>query len=153
MNYLLDTCVLFELMKPEPDPMVIDWLQNTPSNRLFLSVLTLGELRKTISGLPDSSSKTALVNWLATLVENYRDRILPVTPGVAENWGIIQLHAEKTSQTLSCRNSLMVAVAYTHHLILVTRHKCDYEIGIIPFQNPWSQAKETCHENKEANTV
>lgn len=153
MNYLLDTCVFYELMKPEPDPKVLHWLHNTPSNRLFLSVLTLGELRKTITGLPDSNSKTALMNWLATLVEDYQDRILPVTHGVAENWGIIQLHAEKTSQSLSCRNSLMVAVAYTHHMILVTRKKSGYEMGIIPFQNPWSQAKETRHEEKEADTI
>jgi predicted nucleic acid-binding protein len=64
LNYLLDTCVISELVKVTPDGNVINWINNTPDERLFLSVITIGEIRKGLTKLPDSKKKYQLTNWL-----------------------------------------------------------------------------------------
>ena len=65
MNYLLDTCVISELVKPTPNGNVINWLTHTPAERLFLSVITVGEIRKGITKLPESKKKNRLSDWLS----------------------------------------------------------------------------------------
>ena len=137
MNYLLDTCVISELVKPSPDTKVVEWLSNTPTDRLFLSVITIGEIRKGLTKFPDSKRKVLLTNWLNTLLEDYQNRIYPINLTVAENWGIIQGSAEKNGKPMASLDSLIAAVAYTHNLILVTRNERDFEVSNLPIQNPW----------------
>jgi len=95
LNYLLDTCVISELVRPTPNEAVINWMSHLPNERLFLSVITIGEIRKGITKLPESKKKNQLTNWLNTLLEDYQSRIYPINLTVAENWGIIQGKAEK----------------------------------------------------------
>ncbi|MBN1297999.1 type II toxin-antitoxin system VapC family toxin [bacterium] len=140
MNYLLDTCVLTELLSDAPDPRVTDWLRKIPSSRLFINALTIGELRKAITTLPDSTHKDTLIEWMTELVREYSDRILPICTSTADNWGLVQIHLATTGQAVSFRDSLIVATAYTHHLILVTRKTAAFEAGIIPILNPWTIA-------------
>ena len=137
MNYLLDTCVISELVKPSPDAKVVDWLSSTPTERLYLSVITIGEVRKGLTKLPDSKRKDRLTNWLNTLIEDYQNRIYPINLTVAENWGIIQGNAEKSGKPMSSLDSLIAAIAYTHNLILVTRNERDFEASNLLIQNPW----------------
>lgn len=137
VNYLLDTCVLSELVKPFPDERVVDWLKNTPENRLFLSVITIGEIRKGISKLEESKKKTLLSNWLNTLLEDYQNRIYVFDLKVAENWGTLQGMAEKTGNPMSSFDSLIAAIAYTHHLVLVTRNEKDFASSRLTIFNPW----------------
>ena len=75
MNYLLDTCVISEIVKPAPDSRVITWINNIPSERLFLCSLTIGEIRKGLTKLLESKKKERLTDWLNTLLEKYQDRI------------------------------------------------------------------------------
>ena len=137
MNYLLDTCVISELVKPIPNTNVVEWLNNTPTERLYLSVITIGEIRKGLTKLQDSKRKDVLTNWLNTLLEDYQNRIYPVNLTVAENWGIILGNAEKKGKPMASIDSLISAIAYTHNLIIVTRNESDFEPSNLPIQNPW----------------
>lgn len=137
MNYLLDTCVISELVKPSPNANVIDWINNTPSERLYLSVITIGEIRKGLTKLPDSKRKDLLANWLNSLLEDYDNRIYPINLTVAENWGIIQGKAEKQGTPMASIDSLIAATAYTYNLVLVTRNVRDFEASSLPIHNPW----------------
>lgn len=142
MKYLLDTCVISELVKPVPNAAVIAWLENIPSDTLFLSVLTIGELRKGLVKLPDSKKKMQLTLWLNTLLEEYQERLLPVDMLVAETWGILQGNAEKAGKPMSSFDGLIAATASAHHLTVVTRNEGDFEPSHVPLINPWEPKKE-----------
>jgi predicted nucleic acid-binding protein len=137
LNFLLDTCVISELVKPSPDVNVVGWLSGTPSEGLYLSVITVGEIRKGLTKLPDSKRKDLLTNWLNSLLEDYQNRIFPINLTVAENWGILQGKAEKSGMPMSSFDGLIAATAYTHNLVLVTRNVSDFEMSGIPIKNPW----------------
>ena len=139
MNYLLDTCVISELVEPAPNPSVTDWFQAVPADALFLSVLTIGELRKGLVKLPDSTKKEQLTVWLTTLLEDYHTRILPVDMAVSERWGIMQGHAEQKGTPMSTIDGLIAATASTHNLLLVTRNERDFAPSQIPLVNPWKK--------------
>lgn len=138
MKYLLDTCIISELVKPTPNKQVLDWLDKIPSEALFLSVITIGEVRKGLSKLPDSKRKEGLTVWLNTLLKDYEARIFPIDLMVAENWGLIQGKAEKAGTPMSSIDGLIAATAYTHNLTVVTRNESDLEPGQIPIINPWN---------------
>lgn len=137
MNYLLDTCVISELVKKSPDKNVLGWLKSTPSDNLYLSVITVGEIRKGLSKLPESKRKDSLANWLNSLIEDYQNRIIAIDLIVAENWGNLQGKAEKEGNPMPVIDGLIAAIAYTHNLVLVTRNVSDFEPGVIPVKNPW----------------
>lgn len=141
MNYLLDTCVISELVRPVPDKNVINWLSHTPNERLFLSVITIGEIRKGITKLPDSKKKNRLTNWLNTLLEDYESRIYPINVTTAENWGNIQAQAETSGTPLASIDSLIAAVALTNNLIIVTRNESDFIPSNAPILNPWNNTE------------
>lgn len=140
MNYLLDTCVISELVKQSPDDKVIEWLDTTPNERLYLSVITIGEIRKGLAKLPESKKKSLLTNWLNTLLEDYQSRIYTVNLTVAENWGNIQGNAEKNGIPMASIDSIIAAIAYTYNLVLVTRNESDFFAGNIPIINPWTSS-------------
>ena len=137
MKYLLDTCVISELVKPAPDKKLIRWLENEPSHSLFLSVITIGEIRKGITRLPASRKKEKLTIWLNMLLEEYTDRVLPVDLTVAENRGEMQSKTEKAGVTMPSIDGLIAAIAYTNNMTLVTRDEDDFSNADIPVINPW----------------
>ena len=137
MKYLLDTCVISELIKPAPNRKVVDWLNKLPSEALFLCVITIGEVRKGLTKLPNSNKKERLAVWLNTLLEEYKERILPIDLMVCENWGVLQGNAEKAGTPMSSIDSLIAATTYTHNLTLSTRNEEDFIPSNIPIINPW----------------
>ncbi|MCK4391089.1 MAG: type II toxin-antitoxin system VapC family toxin [Desulfobacterales bacterium] len=137
MKYLLDTCVISELVKPAPNRNVIDWLNQTPSETVFLTMITIGEVRKGLTKLPDCKRKERLTVWLDTLSREYEERILLICLLVADNWGVIQGDAEKVGTPMSSIDGLLAATAYTHNLTLVTRNESDFAPGKVPMINPW----------------
>ncbi|HPJ40318.1 MAG TPA: type II toxin-antitoxin system VapC family toxin [Spirochaetota bacterium] len=137
MKYLLDTCVISEMVKPSPDKKLIRWVENEPSTSLFLSVITIGEIRKGLSKLPASRKKEKLTIWLNMLLEEYSDRILAIDLTVAENWGEMQGRAEKEGVVMPSIDGLIAAITYTNNMILVTRNETDFISANIPIINPW----------------
>jgi toxin FitB len=137
LNYLIDTCVISELVKTNSDKNVVAWLQDTPTERLFLSVITIGEIRKGLVKLSESKRKDLLTNWLNSLLENYQNRIIAIDLTIAENWGVIQGRSELKGLVMPSIDSLIAATAYTHNLVLVTRNVGDFESNGVPIKNPW----------------
>ncbi len=137
MKYLLDTCVISEFTKPQPESRVLEWFESTDNDALFLSVINIGEIKKGIYKLPSSNKKQALLSWLTDLLDNYRDRILPVDMAGMENWGVIVADAEQSGQPVASMDGLIAATAHTYHLALVTRNERDFTACNITMINPW----------------
>lgn len=122
---------------PTPNRKVVDWLNELPSEVLFLCAITIGEVRKGLTKLPDSSKKERLTLWLNTLLEEYKERIRSIDLMVCENWGVLQGNAEKAGTPMSSIDGLIAAITYTHNLTLVTRNESDFYPSNIPIINPW----------------
>ena len=137
MKYLLDTCVISELVKPRPNAAVTDWLTRTPADRLFLSSLTIGELKRGVIRLPESKKKSRLMMWLETLLADYGDRILPVDRAVAEAWGIMQARAEDSGKRMSIIDGYIAATASAYQMTVVTRNEGDFSPSHQAILNPW----------------
>jgi toxin FitB len=138
VKYLLDTCLISELVKKEPNPAVVNWLDGQDEQKLFLSVLNLGELQKGISKLPDGAQKDELQAWIALdLVERFTGRILEIDLETALSWGRLQGEAEQAGEKLPVMDSLIAATAAAHGLVVVTRNVKDMERCGVKVCNPW----------------
>lgn len=138
MKFLLDTCLISELIKREPNPRVLPWLESQDETTLYLSVLTIGELQKGISKLPDSHKKLELQAWVSKdLVARFEGRLLPIDGEVATGWGRLLGVAEKQGKKLPVMDSLIAATAITHNLTVVTRNTRDLERCHAKVFNPW----------------
>lgn len=141
MNYLLDTCAVSELIRPQPDRGFLQWLDSRDEQRLALSVLTLGEIEKGISKLADSGKKDSLRDWLHhDLVERFSGRVLDVTPQVALVWGRLLGEGEARGDRLPAVDALIAATALVHQCSVVTRNQTDLERCGAPVLNPWGAA-------------
>lgn len=141
MSYLLDTCVISELVKKQSNPGVVRWLDARDQDTLYVSVLTFGELYKGISKLPQSARKDTLSYWIThDLVARFERRILPLSIEVASTWGALQGEAERRGEKLPVVNSLIAATALIHHLTVVTRNVQDLQRCQARVLNPWEPA-------------
>ncbi len=139
MNYVLDTCLVSELIKKKPEPRVVEWVRGQPEERLYLSVLTPGELQKGIAKLADQQRAKKLQAWLDDeLLERFAGRILDVTPAVARIWGRIQGEAERTGRRMQVIDSLIAATALNLGASMVTRNVDDVEASGVEVVNPWT---------------
>lgn len=137
-GYLLDTNVISELTKVQPEPKVVLWFQATSEELLCLSVLTIGEIRKGINLLPRSNKRILLESWLVNdLVSRFVGRILEVNLDIAERWGLISAQAKIAGTPLAVIDGLMAATALHHNLTLVTRNTKDVQVAGISTLNPW----------------
>ena len=137
MKYLLDTCVLSELVKPTPEPKVVAWVNEQAEHALFVSSITLAELLKGIAKLQDSQRKTALTEWVSKIQEEITDRILPFERTTAGYWANMCAKAEKSGKPLSAFDSLIASTAIEHGLVIVTRNTRDFESAPVMLINPW----------------
>ena len=137
-GFLLDTNVISELIKTEPDRKVVRWIEETQEAILFLSVLTLGEIRSGIERLNPGRRRGRLESWLAVdLRLRFQDRILPINDAIAERWGALSATAIRRGRPLPVIDGLLAATALHHDLILVTRNDTDVSGTGIPTLNPW----------------
>lgn len=138
MKYLLDTCLVSELVRKEPNPEVASWLDERDEQTLYLSVLTIGELQKGVSKLPGGRRKQDLQAWIEhDLAERFSGRILGVDTETALTWGRLQGEAEQRGEKLPVMDSLIAATAITHRLLVVTRNSRDLERCQARVVNPW----------------
>ncbi len=138
MNFLLDTCLVSELTRPKPHPRVAEWIRSEPESKLYLSVLTIGELRKGIERLPDSHKRNQIEAWLNNeLRRRFSGRILPVDDAVAERWGLESAKAEQSGNPLPVIDGLLAATGLVHALTIVTHNIKDMEQTSVMLLNPW----------------
>jgi toxin FitB len=139
--FLLDTNVISELIKPEPEPKVATWIDGTDEELLFLSVLTLGEIRKGIVLLPRSARRTSLEAWLSKeLPLRFSNRILSVDQEVADRWGHLSGLTSARGVHVGVIDGLLAATAMQHNLTLVTRDTRDVTATGVTLFNPWTDA-------------
>ncbi|BCB86807.1 type II toxin-antitoxin system VapC family toxin [Phytohabitans suffuscus] len=137
MGFLLDTNVVSELRKARPDPNVLAWHARNANADVFISVLVVGEIRRGIEGIRnrDPRQADALDAWLTGLVATYRDRVLPVTAEVSDEWGRLAI-----AQPPPVIDGLMAATARVHQLTLVTRNVADVARTGVRVVNPFEPA-------------
>jgi toxin FitB len=138
MNYLLDTCVISELVNKNPNEQVLAWINNVPDEHIFLSVLTVGEIQRGIYKLPDSTRKETLLDWMTTdLFNRFDGRLLPLDIGVALKWGKMVARLEEVGRPLPAIDSLFAAQALTYKMTFVTRNIKDFGDSGVNLLNPW----------------
>lgn len=140
MNYLLDTNVISELVAKQPNLHVVQWIDLLTPDQCFLSVVTVGEIRKGIAKLPESRRKQILGLWLIEeLLVRFDGQILPL--GIAEmlTWGILTGELAAKGINLPAVDSLIAATAVQHHCTLATRNEADFRYTGVKTFNPWRQ--------------
>ncbi|MQA84465.1 MAG: PIN domain-containing protein [Streptosporangiales bacterium] len=135
MSYLLDTNVVAEVRKRTADPNVRAWFASVPGSALYLSVLVLGEIRRGVERLRrrDPAQSEVLERWLGTLVRDFRDRIVPITPDVADEWGRMNV-----PDRLPAVDGLQAATAKVRGWTLVTRNTADVARTGVRLLDPWA---------------
>ncbi|MCC7359026.1 MAG: type II toxin-antitoxin system VapC family toxin [Anaerolineales bacterium] len=137
-QYLLDTCVLSEFVKPKPERKVIAWLNSVDLEAVFLSAVTLGEIQFGISNRPPSNRRTELEVWLSeALPQQFGDRILALEAETFVEWGKLTAAQKRKGETQSVMDSLITATALEHKLVLVTRNVNDFKVSGLSVFNPW----------------
>lgn len=135
MSYLIDTNVISELVKGKQNAKVVKWFESVSDQDLYLSALTIGEIRKGIEKIQDSKKKEKIRMWLDQELPSWFDnRILAIDKHVANKWGLIQSNASKT---LPAIDSLIAATALHFDLILVTRNVKDFDYPGLEIVNPF----------------
>ena len=135
MSYLIDTNVLSELRRSKASPRVVAWVHARPPQSMYLSVLTLGEIRKGVEGVGDAAFRQTLTDWLEVELPNFFiGRLLDIDREVADNWGRVQASA---GRTLPVIDGLLAATALQHDLTLVTRNEEDFQGLGVRILNPW----------------
>lgn len=139
-GFLLDTNVISELIKPRPETNVTAWIEGTDESLLYLSVLTLGEIRRGISVLPQSRRRATLEAWLEKdLRARFEGRILDIDQEVADRWGLLTAAARNAGIVLPVIDGFLAATALEHNLTLVTRDRGQIPSMGIPVLNPWRE--------------
>jgi predicted nucleic acid-binding protein len=137
-GFLLDTNVVSELVKAKPEPRVAAWIEATDESLLYLSVLTLGEIRKGIVALADAARRVRLEAWLDhDLAIRFSGRILPIDLGVADRWGRIGGSAAAKKSPIPVIDTLLAATALHYDLTLVTRDTSHARVSGASVFDPW----------------
>jgi predicted nucleic acid-binding protein len=137
-GFLLDTNVPSELIRARPEPRVANWVYTRDEQSLYLSAVSIGELRRGFVILPASKRRTELELWFENdLAPRFRGRILPVTQSVADHWGTLAGECQLRGTPLSMADGMIAATALEHDLTVVTRNVKDFAgLGVTVF-NPW----------------
>lgn len=137
-GFLLDTNCVSEVIRSRPEPGVLQWLDSADESLLYLSVLTLGEIRKGIALLPQSRRRSQIESWLERdLQVRFSSRILPLTAPIADRWGVLSAEAKQRGRPLSVIDGLLAATALHHNLTIVSRNVNDFAATRVPVLNPW----------------
>ena len=142
-DYLVDTNVISELVRPSPDANVVTWVRAADESQLFLSVLSFGEIRRGIEQIPPGPRRERLRRWLEIdLTDRFDGRVLGIDRRVAEIWGIIMTRGAAASIRLPILDTLIAATAEHHGMVIVTRNTRDFAYAAVACLNPW-QAQDS----------
>jgi predicted nucleic acid-binding protein len=139
MGWLLDTNILSEIRRLRPEPKVPAFIAGNPLNELYISVVTLAELRFGIDQLSQGGTQRAeLTRWLTdTIRPMFNNRVLPVTEDIMFRWRVLMEEGRKTGHTFSQPDLIIAATAIHHGLTVVTRDRSDFDKARVPVLNPW----------------
>ncbi|TJV72374.1 MAG: type II toxin-antitoxin system VapC family toxin [Mesorhizobium sp.] len=139
MRLLLDTNVLSEVTRPAPDTRVLEWLNELDEDRSFISVVSIGEIRRGVALMDEGRKREALAEWLARdLPQRFDQRVLPVDEAVALAWGDLMGLAKRRGRGLSSMDGMIAATAIARQLTLATRNTKDFEGFRIELFDPWN---------------
>ena len=137
--WLLDTNVLSELRRPKPHPKVVAFVAGQPLERLYISSVTLAEIRFGIELVTDAAKRAELTNWLANEVRPlFEQRILPVSEDVLFRWRLLVEEGRKAGHTFSQPDLIIGATAFQHGMTVVSRDTSEYEKAGVPFLDRWT---------------
>lgn len=137
-GYLLDTNVISELVRPKPERRVMEWMEAADESVLYLSVLTLGEIRKGVAGQVQGKRRTHLETWLEVdLQSRFSGRIVPIDSAIADRWGLLVAEAKRKGRVLAVIDGLLAATALHHNLTVVSRNASDFKDAQVQVLNPW----------------
>jgi toxin FitB len=137
-GFLVDTNCISELVRVNPEPHVLAWVEAADESSLYLSVLTLGEIRKGLAALPQSRRRSRLETWLEVeLQARFSGRILPIDIAVADRWGLLAANAKASGKPLSTIDGLLAATAIHYNLTVVSRNASDFARVPVQVLNPW----------------
>lgn len=137
MKFLLDTCVISALRKPQENASLVEWISEVDESDLYLSAITIGELEKGVSRLPESKKKDAVSEWVRHAVTNrFGSRVLPIDAAVAACWGELIGAREKKGKTLPILDAFIAATAIVADCTVVTRNTKDFEECGVRLLNP-----------------
>ena len=138
-GWLLDTNVISELRRPHPAASVVEFVAGQPLDRLFISSVTLAEIRFGIELITDPGRRAALGDWLNLEVRPmFEQRILPVSEDIMLKWRLLVEAGRKSGHTFSQPDLIIAATALHHGLMIVTRDVADYAKAGVPLVNPWA---------------
>lgn len=137
MKFLLDTCLLSELVKPAPSTAVLEWLKVQDERNLFVAAITLAELGRGVARLGVSRRRNELSAWLDSTQRQFGDRVLAFTKETASYWAQMCAQAEAAGKPMAAFDSLIAATALEHGLGLVTRNTADFSAAPVVLCNPW----------------
>jgi predicted nucleic acid-binding protein len=142
VTYLLDTNVVSEWTRPRPDEGVVAWLAAADEDRIFLSVITLAELRHGVERLAAGARRARLGKWLKEdLIHRFTPRVLPVDAQTADTWGHLIARAEAAGRPAATMDAFIAATALQHDLTVVTRNVADFATFEVRVTNPWRHHK------------
>ncbi|MBL8233395.1 MAG: type II toxin-antitoxin system VapC family toxin [Bryobacterales bacterium] len=140
-GFLVDTNVISEFVKPQPDSRVIQWLDAVDSQLLFASVVTFGEIRLGIEDLPPGKRRSQLERWVEHgLPDWFEENLLPVNKHIAFQWARLTIQAKRKGVAVTTADGLIAATAIAHDLTIVTRNVKDFAVLTVPILNPWENA-------------
>ena len=138
MKYLLDTNVVSEFQRPQPDANVAAWILAQAEEEMCISTISLAEVRRGIAMMPDGRRKRELDHWLkAELPQRFERRVIDVTPAVADQWGETMAGAKRQGVGLDPMDGFIAATAKALNLTLATRNIKDFDRLGIALKNPW----------------
>ncbi|MGB2606587.1 MAG: type II toxin-antitoxin system VapC family toxin [Candidatus Sulfotelmatobacter sp.] len=139
MSFLLDTNAVSEWVKPHPDPGFLRWTDSVDEDRVFLSVISLAEVRYGIERMAPGLRRRRLEEWLQhELPLRFESRILPVDAGIADAWGKVASRSVAVGRPMSAMDAFLAATAEFHHLTLVTRNVSDFPL-LKAIVSPWTE--------------
>lgn len=140
MSFLLDTNVVSEWVRPRPDEGVVAWLADADEDRVFISVVTLAELRYGIERLTAGQRRRRLDEWLTgELPLRFEGRVLPIDAAIADAWGRLTASREAVGRPIAVADAVIAATAEAHGLALVTRNVSAFEATVKAVVNPWAE--------------
>jgi predicted nucleic acid-binding protein len=138
VNFLLDTNIVSEWTKPRPNAGIVNWLSEADEDRIFISAITIAEIRYGIERLPQGVRRDRLNAWLTDDVPlRFEDRILPIDAKTGDCWGRVMARGRAAGRPVAAMDAFFAATSERYDLVLATRNIPDFEALGIRLINPW----------------